>query len=77
MIDTDVLQESGRYFLSEENCIEIKNALAIVKRLEETYHKFGKLSMGEMTINSWTPGRVCSLLEYIHGDLTDAGGSEQ
>ena len=45
----------------------------IVARLEETYQKFGKLTIDEMTISSWTPERMCSLLEYIHGNLTKEG----
>lgn len=31
----EVLQDSGRYYLTEENCNEIKTALKVVKKLKE------------------------------------------
>lgn len=51
-------------------CKELKE---IVERLEDRYNQFGKLLIRDMTIPSWTPGQVCSLLESIHGNLTTEG----
>lgn len=54
------------YELFERIKIQLKNQ-EIVERLKKRYEQFGDLAVGDMTIRSWTPGNVTSLLEEILG----------